>query len=151
LQRHQRLHIPRTPAGLLLDLPRGSDSWIFIGVDVSASQLPHPAVDDEAVPPQHQYVLLLVIEHDHHGCLGHPEDVLLKLHTIWQLHRRDAQLQPTGVVNQSLAVDLPQCGFCTTISCHATTVPTRIRSFLRTNPSRSAVTYARGRTRETAV
>jgi hypothetical protein len=50
---------------------------------------------------------LLLVEDDHHGRLGHPQDVLLELTTIGKLDGRDTQLQSPSVVDQPLAMDLP--------------------------------------------
>jgi hypothetical protein len=60
LQGHERHCVQRPPAGLFLNLACRGHHRIFVGVDVTARQLPHPTIDDEAMAPHHQHAVFIV-------------------------------------------------------------------------------------------
>ncbi|RZT07919.1 hypothetical protein EV649_7850 [Kribbella sp. VKM Ac-2569] len=122
-QGHQRLHVSRPPACLLLDLASRRHSRILIGVDVPAWKLLPPAVDDEAVPPHHQHV----------SCLSSSTTIMaaLGVRSTYCSNRAPSGSSTNAMLNckrrvchqSPLAMDLPQCGFRIIVGRHATTSP----------------------------
>jgi hypothetical protein len=99
-------HLPRPPAGLLVDLPCSSLRRMLARIDTTRGQPPAPAVRDEPMTPDLPHPLG-VVKHHHSDRRSQRHCVMLKPLPIGQLDIDQRDLHPSAAVNLRLAVQTP--------------------------------------------
>jgi hypothetical protein len=99
--------VGRPPSGLFFGFAGRRNRAVLARLDDAARKLPYPFIGHEAVSPQHQYAIVLVLDGRDRNPVESYHVVFEPRYTTGRLDIHEVETNPAAVVDCPLSVDCP--------------------------------------------